>query len=291
MESDGKILVNLTRASVVCEHVEIADRPRRRMRGLLGRDSLEPGDGMLLQPAPSIHTAFMRFAIDVAFLDGTLRVMKIVPGLRPWRMAAAHHAWGVVELAAGEVERRGVAIGDQFGVVNVKDKVGVLVAGPGGIEDLLEPANGRPGGEPDAASESLDGWREADGRASDGKTRVLLVGADRRFRSVAGVLLTRRGCSVALGDHTASLSEQVSREAPEVVVLDAGISLTEAARGAAQIEALDPPVGVVVVGEESELGLSTMPVLPKWSSFDGLYEAIERARMARARRATSARRA
>jgi hypothetical protein len=99
-------------------------------------------------------------------------------------------------------------------------------------------------------------------------------------------LLTRRGCSVTLADRLANVAELAQREHAEVVVVDAGISLTEAARGAAQIEAVDPGVGVVVVGEESDESLLSMPVLPKWGSFDGLYDAIQHARTARVRRAS-----
>ena len=63
---------------VVVEHCLIAARPLRRMRGLLGRRSLPGGEGILLQPAASIHTFFMRFPIDVVFLDRELVVEEIV---------------------------------------------------------------------------------------------------------------------------------------------------------------------------------------------------------------------
>jgi uncharacterized protein len=289
VERDGKILVNLTRGSVVCEHLEIADRAGRRMRGLLGRESLEPGDGMLLQPAPSIHTAFMRFAIDAVFMDGTLGVTKIVHGLRPWRMAAAHRSWGVVELAAGEVKHRGIAIGDQLGVVEVTDRLGQFVANSEWSGGEWSRAGSSEGEAETWSTQVSDEAPDADAATSDTleATRVLLVGADRRFRSVAAALLTRRGCAVTLGDRTGNIAELAKREHAEVVVLDAGVSLTSAAHGAAQIETLDPPVGLVVVGEEAERSFSAMPVLPKWGSFNGLYGAIEHARPPRGRRSSN----
>lgn len=288
MERDGKILVNLTRGSVICEQLEIADRAGRRMRGLLGRESLEPGEGMLLQPAPSIHTAFMRFAIDAVFMDGTLGVTKIVPGLRPWRMAAAHRSWGVVELAAGEVKRRGIAIGDQLGVVEVTDRLGAFVPNADGGEGRWDGAGWKEGHPHTASAQVSNGAPDADATTTSSDalepTRVLLIGTDRRFRSVAAALLTRRGCTVTLGDRTGNVVELARREHAEVVVLDAGVSLTAAAHGAAQIETLDPPVGLVVVGEEAERSFSAMPVLPKWGSFNGLFGAIEHARPPRERR-------
>jgi uncharacterized membrane protein (UPF0127 family) len=84
------------------------------MRGLLGRDSLQPGEGILLRPASSVHTWFMRFAIDAVFLDRNLGVLRVVPHLRPWRAAARRHSYAVLELAAGEVSHRGIAVGDRL---------------------------------------------------------------------------------------------------------------------------------------------------------------------------------
>ena len=280
METDGKLVVNLTRGTIVCDQVVIADRAGRRMRGLLGRDSLGPGQGMLLQPAPSIHTLFMRFPIDAIFMDGTLRVNKVVEDLRPWRMASARHAWAVLEVASGETQRLGVEIGDQLGVVEVTDKLGAVVPnleeghqhrGAEAVEALDEPrAVSKSGSSPGAVVASP--------KPSVGATRVLLVGTDRRFRSVAATLLTRRGCAVSLGDGSDDLGELARREGANVVVLDSGGSLKTAADGAAKIEALNPPVGLVVVGEEDEHGLDSMPVIPKWGSFDVLHTAIENAR-------------
>lgn len=82
------------------------------MRGLLGRASLAPGEAMLFRPAGSIHMFFMRFAIDAVFLDRDDTVVKIVPDLRPWRLAAARRAKSVLEIGAGECAARGLAVGD-----------------------------------------------------------------------------------------------------------------------------------------------------------------------------------
>ena len=76
------------------------------MRGLLGRKELPSGEGILLKPSGSIHTFFMRFPIDVVFLDRELRVVAIAPDVPPWRMRGARGAKAVVELAAGEASRR-----------------------------------------------------------------------------------------------------------------------------------------------------------------------------------------
>jgi uncharacterized membrane protein (UPF0127 family) len=100
--------------SVACERCVVADTSLSRMRGLLGRRSLAPDEGILLRPASSVHTLFMRFAIDVVFLDRDLAVLRVVPGLRPWRAVSRRRAAAVLELAAGESERRGIRAGDRL---------------------------------------------------------------------------------------------------------------------------------------------------------------------------------
>lgn len=100
----------------MCERAELADDPWKRLRGLLGRRELPPGDGMLIVPAPSIHSAFMRFDFDAVFLDREMRVVRLCPQIRPWRARSARHARSVLELSAGEIERRGLQVGDQLAV-------------------------------------------------------------------------------------------------------------------------------------------------------------------------------
>jgi len=97
--------------AVVCERCTVARTPFTRMRGLLGRRRLDPGEGLLLEPAGSIHTFFMRFPIDVVFLDREQRVVRVASSVAPWRAAAARKARAVLELAAGEAARVGLVPG------------------------------------------------------------------------------------------------------------------------------------------------------------------------------------
>lgn len=101
---------------IVCQRCVLADSALRRMRGLLGRKTLDSGHGILIRPAPAIHTWFMRFAIDAVFLDRDLSVLSIRRELRPWRMARQRGARAVLELPAGEAERRGIKPGDRLEV-------------------------------------------------------------------------------------------------------------------------------------------------------------------------------
>ena len=84
-----------------------------RAVGLLGRRGLAEGAGMWLHPCRGIHTLGMRFPIDVIFLDRRFVVVRVCPGLRPWRMVPfVWRARSVVELPAGAAE--GVEVGDQL---------------------------------------------------------------------------------------------------------------------------------------------------------------------------------
>lgn len=99
---------------VVCPALSVADTAPSRMKGLLGRRSLDSGEGLLLRPAGSVHTAFMRFPIDVVFLDGDLEVLEVRDSVPPWRAVARRGAKAVLELPAGEARRREIAPGVQL---------------------------------------------------------------------------------------------------------------------------------------------------------------------------------
>ncbi len=108
-QSDGR---------VVCERLSLAVNPWTRLRGLLGRSSLDPDEGMLFRPAGSIHMFFMRFAIDAVFCDRELVVLDVVHGLRPWRMASRRGAKIVIELAEGAAE--GIRPGDRLSLGTIE---------------------------------------------------------------------------------------------------------------------------------------------------------------------------
>jgi uncharacterized membrane protein (UPF0127 family) len=92
--------------------VELATTRVERRRGLLGRSAIEPGSALVLAPCCSIHTAFMRFAIDVIFVDGEGRVVRIANRVVPWRIVIASGAYAAIELAAGSLESQSVKVDD-----------------------------------------------------------------------------------------------------------------------------------------------------------------------------------
>jgi uncharacterized protein len=100
--------------NVVCPRLAVADTSRARIKGLLGRSSMGADEGLLLSPAGSVHTAFMRFAIDVVFLDRSMRVLRVEPRVRPWRVTGQRGARAILEMGAGAAERSGISPGMQL---------------------------------------------------------------------------------------------------------------------------------------------------------------------------------
>jgi len=89
-----------------------ADSFRARLRGLLGRRELPPGEGLWIVPCRSVHTAFMRFPIDVVFLDLQGRVTALHRRLPPWRTAGGRGGVTALELPAGTIDASATEPGD-----------------------------------------------------------------------------------------------------------------------------------------------------------------------------------
>lgn len=106
--------VNETKGTVVAQEVRLARSVWSRFRGLMGRRSLPEGQGLLLEPCSSIHCMFMRFPIDVIFLDREGRVVKVATNVKPWRLAAAKGARSALELPAGVATRTHTTAGDRI---------------------------------------------------------------------------------------------------------------------------------------------------------------------------------
>lgn len=113
-------MVNKTRGTVIAEDVRVADGIWSRFWGLMGRKSLPEGGGLLLRPSSSIHTAFMRFPLDIVFLDRDLRVVKVAPEVKPFRarVALGGGAHSALELNAGVAAVTGIELGDELALVD-----------------------------------------------------------------------------------------------------------------------------------------------------------------------------
>lgn len=106
------VLVDARNGARVASDLEFARSMWERSRGLLGRHGLAEGGGMRFDNTNSIHMLFMRFAIDVVYLDRNDRVLKVVHDLAPWRFSSHFRAKTTIELPAGTLRRHDVQVGD-----------------------------------------------------------------------------------------------------------------------------------------------------------------------------------
>ncbi len=228
---------------VVAESVVVADSTMRRLRGLLGKRDLPSGHGVLLRPAWSIHTAFMRFPIDVVFLDADQIVIKIVPNLSPFKTASCRGAREIVELRAGECDRRGLALGDR-------------VAWAARASDDTVPA----------AVVDLEGARRG---------AVVLASRDQRYLKLVRFLLDGKGIDVVASVPPQGAADAAGGESADVVVIDAG-AVTEGLRLASITRARRPEATVVLVGEQAaDRAPAGQRIYEKWDDTDGVVAAVE----------------
>jgi len=104
--------INITRGVALATELEVATSLAARTKGLLGRRGLPPGSGMLIDPCPSVHTWFMRFPIDVIFLDSKNRVVGLKRNLKSFRMAGAWRGAKTLELPVGVIASTRTLLGD-----------------------------------------------------------------------------------------------------------------------------------------------------------------------------------
>lgn len=110
-------VLNVTRQTYLATRMEVADSGPKRNKGLLGRDSLAPGEGLWIVPCEAVHTFAMRFPIDAVYLDRDRMIIHIEQDLKPWRMAAVRiSAASVLELPTGTIAATQTVLGDQVDI-------------------------------------------------------------------------------------------------------------------------------------------------------------------------------
>jgi uncharacterized protein len=105
---------NLSKDTLLGDAIDIADTAGTRNRGLLKHDHLDQGEGLWIVPCEAVHTFWMKFTIDAVFLDKHKKVTKVVPNLRPSRLAMSWRARSVLELPAGRAAETRTEPGDQI---------------------------------------------------------------------------------------------------------------------------------------------------------------------------------
>ncbi|HUY82415.1 MAG TPA: DUF192 domain-containing protein [Acidobacteriaceae bacterium] len=105
---------NLTRQTDLAENAEVADTSATRQKGLLGRSGLLQGGGLWIVPCESVHTFFMKFPIDLVYIDRNKIVKKVCRNVRPWRLSACLSAHSILELPVGAIDHSQTAPGDKL---------------------------------------------------------------------------------------------------------------------------------------------------------------------------------
>jgi uncharacterized membrane protein (UPF0127 family) len=116
-DTPGKLVIrNLGNRQPLAHHLIGAFDSKSRRTGLLHHQSLPEGSAMVIAPTSAVHTFFMRFAIDVAFVARDGRVTKTYASLPPWRIAGAFGSHVAIELPAGTLARCDTAAGDMLAI-------------------------------------------------------------------------------------------------------------------------------------------------------------------------------
>jgi uncharacterized protein len=112
-------LTNRTKNTVLAENVFIANTPFKRIKGLLGQKVFLPNQALILDHCNSVHTFFMRFPIDVLFVDQDYKVICILPNLNPNRISPIYwHSSKVIELPAGKLEATNTKVQDHLQLID-----------------------------------------------------------------------------------------------------------------------------------------------------------------------------
>ena len=110
-------IINLDKNTVLAQHIIIADTPISRMKGLLGRSSLPPGEALVISNCQSIHMVFMAFAIDVVFVNKDQKVVGLVSDIQPFQFSPIFwKAKSAIELPSGTIGASQTAIGHTISI-------------------------------------------------------------------------------------------------------------------------------------------------------------------------------
>jgi uncharacterized membrane protein (UPF0127 family) len=109
------IIKNQEQSTTLGDAIEVAATASQRAKGLLGRDCLADGQGLLFKGCSSLHTFFMHFPIDILFMDRQGKVLKAAADVRPFKLVAAPlRAHFALELPAGAIGRSATKVGDHL---------------------------------------------------------------------------------------------------------------------------------------------------------------------------------
>lgn len=190
----------------------------------------------------------MRFPIDVVFLDHDLVVLRIDPGVRPFHTSSCRGAREVVELAAGECARRGLAVGDRVAWASHAAEL------PPAVGPRRPPLESEP------------------------KGRVIVASGDARFVKLARFLLDGKGIETVATVPSEKLLDALDSETGlDALLLDAQDAVAATLATANEARTLRPDVPIVIVGETraAERSPAGVRIYDKWNETDELIAAVE----------------
>jgi CheY-like chemotaxis protein len=202
---------------------------------------------MVLRPAFAIHTHFMHFPIDVVFLDSDQVVIAIERNVRPWRTASCRGAREVVELAAGECDRRGLEVGDRVAWASRS------------VSDARADTTG-----------SM--WEDA----PEPRARILVASRDPRFVKLARFLFEGRGFEVEELSTPDRFVDGIADTDADIVVLDGGGDVASALRTVNRLRAQRPELAVVVAADTGGRSPAGTRVFDRWNETEELLHDVER---------------
>ncbi|MBF0265286.1 MAG: DUF192 domain-containing protein [Gammaproteobacteria bacterium] len=107
-------LIDFTTKHMILDSLFVTESSLERMQGLLGKKKLTHSDGLLILPCNSVHTFFMKYSIDVVYLNKLGEILKIVPSLKPWRLSFCLRAASTLELTKDAAASLNLHIGQKL---------------------------------------------------------------------------------------------------------------------------------------------------------------------------------
>ncbi len=105
-------IIEKNKRNIISQTAQVADNFFKRLIGLMFKKSIDPDYGLIFYEVNSIHTFFMRFPIDIVFLDKNNQIIRICQALRPWRMVFCRHGKTTIELPAHKASENSLKTGD-----------------------------------------------------------------------------------------------------------------------------------------------------------------------------------
>lgn len=107
------VIRNKIRLTLLAKNCQTADNFLSRLKGLIGKESFLEEEGLIITPCNSIHMFFMKFSLDIIFVDKSNRVVHLIENIKPWKLSKI--VWSaafVIELPINSIKKTNTEVGD-----------------------------------------------------------------------------------------------------------------------------------------------------------------------------------